>query len=344
MCVAPTRSAMLIVGSDDGAYRLLPAAGDATPRVRQVLASGRVMRLRRFDGVAGVFAATADGLYHSRDGLAWTALDVPREAVYAVGADPAAGRLYAGTRPAHVYATELPETEAEGLDNPAWTELEGLHELPSRAAWRTPRHEGIAQVRDVVVDPAADRLLVGVEVGGVAASTDGGATWRELDDPDDDVHELDRAAPDVYVAAAGNGLYRTTDGGETWARLDEAVPQSYFRRVCTIGDTTYASGALANSTTWNDDSATPALFALDADEATLTRLSLPRPSETVTGLAALDGDLIVATHLGGVFRRTDDEWTELPPVPTRLDRLAGRYTPLCPAPAPGPGRGDPAVR
>jgi hypothetical protein len=148
----------------------------------------------------------------------------------------------------------------------------------------------------------------------------------------------------VYVAAAGNGLYRTTDGGETWTRLDEGVPQSYVRRAFTLNGTTYASGALANSTTWNDDSATPALFAVEADEATLTRLSLPRPDETVTGLTAVDGDLVVATHLGGVFRRTDGGWTELPPVPTRLGRLAGRYTPLCPAPTPGPGHGDPAVR
>jgi hypothetical protein len=208
---------MLYVGSDDGAYRL-PGALDSTEgdaAGEQVLESGAVMRLRRLDRVApgGLFAATATGLYHTVDGDDWVDLGVPREAVYAVGASADGETLYAGTRPAHVYATALPgdgdasdtggddgdpgdsdagdsdgddADTATALDAAAldWRECEGFQDLPSRSDWRLPRHEDLAHVRDVTGLPGRPaEVVAAVEVGGVHASADRGDAWVERRGP-----------------------------------------------------------------------------------------------------------------------------------------------------------------
>lgn len=160
------------------------------------------MRIRRFergDGPEGLLAATETGLYHSPDGETWTDLGVSREKVYAVGGD-GEGTLYAGTRPAPLYAGDAGVGDTiEGLD---WRELEGFQELPSRGEWRLPRHENLAQVRDVRVDPAGSaRIVAGVEVGGVHVSEDGGQQWTERrDGGDDDIHGLVVVGPGDYLA------------------------------------------------------------------------------------------------------------------------------------------------
>ncbi len=304
----------MYVGSDDGVYRVPREGGEP----RRVLDAGRVMRLRQFEGVDGTVAATRTGLYR-QTGDGWRDLGVPREQVYSVGAAPR-GPLFVGTRPAAVYGASPAE--------PEWYELDGVQALPSRDDWRLPRHEDLAQVRDVHVDADSDgsRLVAGVEVGGVHVSEDGGATWVERrDGVDDDVHELHVAGPGEYVAATGSGLYRSTDAGRSWTRLDGDIEQRYFRSVHTHDGTVYAGGALANSSTWNDSDADPQFVAVrDGD---LERVAIPYPDETVTGIATVDGDLVVATHRGHVLRRDGTDWEELATVPTPGD-VTGRYTPV----------------
>ncbi len=316
---------MLLAGSDDGVYRLrnLP---DDEPTVEQVLEAGRVKRLVSFEHVAGVFAATATGLYHATDATDWTDLEVPREAVYSVGASPE-GTLYAGTRPAHVYAASL-DGGNPGDGSLDWRDLGGFQDLPSRDEWRLPRHENLAQVRDVHVHPTApDRVVAGVEVGGVHVSADGGETWTERrQGVDDDVHELHLAGPETVVAATGFGLYRSTDAGRTWSRLDDGLEQRYFRSAFTQDGTLYAGGALANSSTWDDPEADPA-FVVSRDCEHLETVDHPRPSETVTGLTALDGQVVAATHRGSVLVEDDGVWRVAGSFPTPGD-VTGTYTPL----------------
>ena len=301
----------MYIGSDDGVYRV---STDATERV---LPSGRVMRLDRFASVEGLFAATRTGLYRSLDGDSWTGLGVPREAVYSVGAD-GDGRLYAGTRPAHLHAAETLDGETT-----AWREVESLRTVPSREAWRLPRHENLAQVRDVHVD--GERLVVGVEVGGVHVTADG-RTWADRT-PDPDVHELHVVGPGTYAAATGDGLYRSTDAGRSWTRLDDALAQGYFRSVHAHDGTLFAGGALSNSSTWEDDDADPALVAV-RDGAT-DPVPIPYPDETVTGMTVDDGTLVVVTHRGHLLRRTEDGWSTAGRVPT-TGEVTGRYTPVVP--------------
>lgn len=316
---------MILVGSDDGVYRVSGVEVSTESEATKTLDSGRVMRLRQFEGVDGVFAATSTGLYRSLDGKQWTEIGTPQKAVYAIAAS--GGQLYVGTRPAHIYAARA-SISSLASERVEWRELDGFQELPSRDEWRLPRHDSLAHVRDLCVDPAkSDRLIAGVEVGGVHISDDGGETWTERSDGvDDDIHELHVVGPGKYVAATGHGLYQTRDVGQTWTQLDHAVAQSYFRCAFSIDGVHYASGALSNSSTWNDDGANPALFAWSNDES-LDQIEIPQESETVTGMTNIDGDLIVATHRGSLFVPTATGWEEggAFPVP---GPLTGRYTPV----------------
>ena len=312
---------MLLVGSDDGVYRLTDPTEPDDSTATAVLDSARVLRLRRFDALPGVFAATRTGLYHSPDGADWTDLAVPTAQVYAVGAD--GERLCAGTRPAAVYVARVDGTvDANSL---SWRELDGFQSLLSREDWRLPRHENLAQVKDVHA-PAPDRLVAGVEVGGVHRSDDGGETWTERrDGVDDDIHELHAVSAREWLAATGDGLYRTTDAGGTWTRLDDSVEQRYFRAVAATDSGVYAAGAMANSSTWEDDDANPALFQWAG--GSLDPVALPTTDETVTGLTSVDGTVVAGTHRGRLLAGRPEGWAETGrfPVP---GNLTGRYTPL----------------
>jgi len=313
---------MLIVGSDDGVYRFGDIDGGAG-EPRKVLDSGRVMRLRTFEAVVGAFAATRTGLYHTRDGETWTELGVPRDQVYAVGASPAGDRLYVGTRPAAVYVTDV--GDGPRAEDPGWRELAALQTLPSRESWRLPRHEDIAQVRDVhALD--AGRVVVGVEVGGVHLGHDGGATFDERRaGVDPDIHELHAAGNEEWIAATGTGLYRTVNAGRTWNRLDEGVVQSYFRAAIEADGVVYGAGAMSNSSTWEDPDADPELFAWRGE--TLEPVSLPTDDETVTGLATVGGTVVAGTHRGSLLIRRADGWERAGAFPVPGE-LTGRYTPL----------------
>jgi hypothetical protein len=317
---------MLIVGSDDGVYGVSGLA-DSDPSATKVHDTGRVRRVRDLGGLVGVFAATETGLYHSVGGNEWTNLGVPQEKVHAVGASRDGKRLYAGTRPAHVYVARPDGDVGPGRDL-AWEELDGFQKLPSRDTWRLPRHENLAQVRDVHVHPdAPDRVVAGVEVGGVHVSEDGGESWTERrEGVNDDVHELHPMGPDEFVAATGLGLYHTADAGRSWTRLDEGYEQRYFRTAFSVDGTLYAGGALANSSTWNDTDADPELF-MSCDCETVEPVEHPCPDETVTGLTDIDETVVAATHGGSVMIRDSEEWSVTASFPVS-EEVTGRYTPL----------------
>lgn len=320
---------MLYAGSDDGVYRLAGLREGTETQPEKVLDAEQVFRLRRFDGVPGVFATAEDGLYHTFDGAGWNAVPHPREQVYAVAAGHD-GRLYTGTRPAEVYVAE-----ADGsvpTDSGTWTELRGLRELGSELDWGLERHGNQAQVRSLTTHPKVpERLVSGVEVGGVHLSDDGGATWTSrriagFDAPHtDDIHHLAMPGPETLVASTGSGCYRSTDAGRSWDRLDENHRQRYFREVLVHEGRIYAGAAPASSSSWESDP-DHALFEADAG-GTFTRVESPAPDEHPIGWTVVNGAPVVACHRGTLLHRNGGNWSVVGSVPTPGD-VRGRYLPL----------------
>jgi hypothetical protein len=321
---------MLYAGSDDGVYRFANVDSASETSAEQVLATDDVYRIKQFDNLPGLFAASESGLYHSPDGTEWTRLAVPEEHVYAVTASPAGDRLYAGTRPSHVYVADW---DGVPTDNDEWEPLAGFEALRERTDWGIPRHDGRSQVRSLNTHPdAPERVVVGVEVGGIHVSDDSGETWQDryiegFDAPHtDDIHHIAFPDPETLVAATGSGLFHSADAGRSWTRLDTGHRQRYFRGSLVHNGTVYTGAAPASSASWEDDR-DHALFVAAAGEE-LDRVESPTPEEVPLGWTTIDGDPVTATHLGSLLRETDGEWHTVGAVPTP-GAVRGRYMPLC---------------
>jgi photosystem II stability/assembly factor-like uncharacterized protein len=308
---------MLLIGTNEGVYR---APIDRIDNAMRVLETERVLRIRRFGDV--VFAATRSGLFRSADGgETWTDLNVPRREVYSVLQSPDGERLYAGTHPAYLYVS------TDGGES--WCELEGLQELPSREEWRLPRHRNEAHVRSLGAHPdAPERVVTGIEVGGVHVSDDNGNTWTERrDGVHADVHHVLVRSAEEYIASCGGGLYRTRDAGQSWTRLDDDLDHTYFRETFVAGGRLYAAAARSSPPSWGGElGPDAALFESSDGGDTFETVSYPDgPKEFILAWAALnedDGDVLAGTRGGYVLRQIGDEWTTIGNLPTGIHSLA----------------------
>ncbi len=303
----------LVIGTRNGVFR----SADATfEDVERVLDSGNTLRVRSFGERA--FAATKTGLYRSEDGVSWETLDVPREEVFSVVVSPDGNRLYAGTHPAHLYVST---DEGE-----MWDELDGFQDLPSREEWHTPRHRNEAHIRSLGVHPdVPERVIAGVEVGGVHVSEDEGETWTERSDGvHDDIHHVLVLGAEEYVASCGGGLYRTQDSGESWTRLDSDLDHRYFREAFAADERLYAAAARGPPGTWQgENGADAALFESGDGGETFETVSYPgAPEEFVLAWTELDGRVLAGTTDGRVIARETDGWTSLGTVPAAIRSLA----------------------
>lgn len=307
---------MLIAGTHDGVYHVSGIDNGTEFDSEKVLDTDTVMRVRRVDGLNGVFAATKSGLYYSLDGDGWTDLTVPQEEVYSVGSNLANDRLYAGTHPAHIYVcTPTSGNSILSLGDCEWDEVDGFQDLPSRDEWHTPRHRNEAHVRSLGTHPdRPHRVIAGVEAGGVHISDDDGETWEERTaDVPDDIHHLLIRGADEFIASTGFGLHRTTDAGRSWSRLDGDLDQRYFREAIDHDGVVYTSAALGPSPDW--DHAADAVLVASRDGRSLETVESPRPNEIVLAWTVADDTLLGGTNEGTVLMRRDGEWTiagELP--------------------------------
>ena len=107
--------------------------------------------------------------------------------------------MYAGTEPSNLYRSE------DG--GRSWQLLPALRELPSEPQWSFPGRPWTHHVRTIALHPTdPDVLVVGIELGGVMRSLDGGATWADHNpQAHSDAHEMltHPCAPDRVLEAAG---------------------------------------------------------------------------------------------------------------------------------------------
>jgi photosystem II stability/assembly factor-like uncharacterized protein len=120
-------------------------------------------------------------------------------------------RLYAGTEPAHLFASD-----DLGLH---WNEMPSLRSVPSVPKWSFPAPPHIGHVKHLNFDPHNPATIyASIEVGGLLKSADAGQSWQELPDLYEDVHRLmiHPSNPRFLYAVTGRGLYVSPDAGATW--------------------------------------------------------------------------------------------------------------------------------
>jgi photosystem II stability/assembly factor-like uncharacterized protein len=131
--------------------------------------------------------------------------------------------VYAGTEPSNLY-----RSEDAGR---SWQRLPALRELPSEPRWSFPGRPWTHHVRTIALhatDP--DWLLVGIELGGVMRSLDGGRSWADHNpQAHSDAHRLltHPLAPERVYEAAGQGIALSQDRGATWSRVEDALDRRY---------------------------------------------------------------------------------------------------------------------
>jgi photosystem II stability/assembly factor-like uncharacterized protein len=90
----------------------------------------------------------------------------------------AGSAVYVGTEPANLYRSED--------DGQTWEHFPALPKLPSSSTWSFPPRPWTHHTRCITAHPDDPSLVfVGVELGGVMRTTDGGETWedRKRDSP-----------------------------------------------------------------------------------------------------------------------------------------------------------------
>jgi len=186
--------------------------------------------------------------------------------------------------------------------------LEGFRRVAGREQW----YAGTAVIDGKVVGPPLGvrsmacgpqgELLVNVHVGGIARSTDQGASWHPTIDIEADVHEVSGHAQDgdYIVAAAAVGLCISRDAGRTWSTLTEGLHATYCAAAHFLGDDVLFSAASHH-------------FASDGElyrcaNGSVSRVELPEALAGIvdTGCIASAGDLVVCSdQRGNAFRSHD---------------------------------------
>jgi photosystem II stability/assembly factor-like uncharacterized protein len=181
-----------------------------------------------------VFAGLRErGVRRTQDGgRSWTDCALPAPGVFSMAVSAADGAVYAGTEPSRLFRSD---DRGE-----SWRELEALLELPSRPTWSFPPRPWTSHVRWIAPSPHdADLLLVGIELGGLMRSTDGGATWQDhRPGAQPDVHSLawhPRESARAYEAGGGGSAF-TEDAGDSWQPADDGRDRNYTWSVAVDPD------------------------------------------------------------------------------------------------------------
>jgi hypothetical protein len=248
------------------------------------------------------------GAFVSADaGATWEQPELPEPGVFSVAIGAADGALYAGTEPSRLFVSR---------GGSAWEELEALQDIPSRGQWSFPPRPWTHHVRWIAPDPQrAERLLVGIELGGVMHSDDGGATFADhRPGAKRDAHCLTwhpRAEGRAYQSA-GDGAAWSRDGGRSWDAADAGRELRYCWALAVDPadpERWYVSAATGPRAAHSDASARGRLYRWDG-----AWQALPLPADSMPyALVAGDGELLAGMADGRVLRSADrgDNWHEL---------------------------------
>jgi hypothetical protein len=230
----------LLIGTAQGIF-----VADAQGRARAGEGAERrsVRHLSRVNG--HLLAGTNDGVVRSVDGgSSWTPSGIPGAFVWDLAASPDDPHtLYAVTEPAALHRSR------DG--GQSWSEIPSFRQAPGVEEWCLPRTEIAGRARTVTIDPTdPGHWLVGVEVGGVYETLDGGTRWRFVrPGGNPDIHVMVRhpEKPGRVFASTGfgrpvgtqepmeqriAGVFRSEDGGASWEYEWQGMRPPYTRPLC----------------------------------------------------------------------------------------------------------------
>ncbi|HEX5584083.1 hypothetical protein [Gaiella sp.] len=214
----------LFVATGDAIVRLDETDGEWVA-TRALVGSGAQCLAVDSNTPGRVYAGLREGGVRRSDdgGGTWIDCGLPEPGVFSLAVSPAYGTVYAGTEPSRLFASrDSGET---------WEALDALLDLPSRPSWSFPPRPWTSHVRWVAPSPhEASLLLVGIELGGLMRSADGGRSWDDhRPGAQRDVHCL-AWHPGVQgraYEAGGGGAAFSVDGGETWSAADDGRDRHY---------------------------------------------------------------------------------------------------------------------
>jgi hypothetical protein len=227
--------------------------------------------------------------------------------VFSVAISGADGALYAGTEPSRLFVSR---------DGGAWTELEALQDIPSKDQWSFPPRPWTHHVRWIAPDPhGPERLLVGIELGGVMYSEDGGQSFTDhRPGAKRDAHSLAWHPSEEGRAyeAAGDGAAWTRDGGVSWEAVDTGRDLRYCWALAVDpadADRWYVSAASGPWTAHAGEDAAGRLYAWE--DGAWRALDLSEESMPYA-LAAIDEVLLAAMADGRILHSGDrgETWEE----------------------------------
>ena len=291
-----TRDRLLRLQGDGGSWTVEPALEEVRPQC--VAAAGP----RVLAGTRG-----AGALLSVDSGRTWEQVELPERDVFSVAISEADGALYAGTEPSRLFVAR---------DGGTWVELEALQDIPSRPRWSFPPRPWTHHVRWIAPDAhRAERLLVGIELGGLMRSDDGGATFSDhRPGAKLDSHSLawhPRVEGRAYQAA-GDGAAWSRDGGDTWEAADAGRDLGYCWALAVDPadpESWYVSAASGPRAAHGGHSARGRLYRWDDG---WRALALP-PDSMPYALIATGGELLAGMADGRILGSRDrgESWYEL---------------------------------
>jgi photosystem II stability/assembly factor-like uncharacterized protein len=225
--------ARLYAATGDGFARLDEAGETWTVEVFLLGSGAQCLAVDPGDPDTVFVGLREGGVSRSADGgQSWTDCRLPEGGAFSLAVSAADGAVYAGTEPSRLFRSD---DRGE-----SWRELEALLELPSRPHWRFPPRPWTSHVRWIAPSPHdPGLLLVGIELGGLMRSSDGGQSWQDhRPGAQRDVHSLawHPHAPGRAYEAGGGGAAFSTDAGETWQPADDGRDRHYTWSVAVDPD------------------------------------------------------------------------------------------------------------
>jgi photosystem II stability/assembly factor-like uncharacterized protein len=225
--------ARLYAATGDGIVRIDERNGEWTAEFSLAGSGAQCLAVDPHDPETVYAGLRERGLQRTNDGgRTWEDCVLPDPGVFSLAVGAADGAVYAGTEPSRLFRSDdRGET---------WRALDSLLELPSRPTWSFPPRPWTSHVRWIAPSPHdADLILVGIELGGLMRSTDGGATWQDhRPGAQRDVHSLawhPRARARAYEAGGGGAAF-SEDAGETWQPADDGRDRNYTWSVAVDPD------------------------------------------------------------------------------------------------------------